>query len=85
MKIFSDTLRCINENAELALKNTNIWKKMNPMRIHVYGVGAPRTGTLSLSKMSIPKYKSDHEPNYQNIIPIVAQNLGVKKGTLSVV
>ena len=79
MEILSDTLRCISKNAELALKNTSIWKKMNTRRIHVYGVGAPRTGTLSLSKMFTPKYKSDHEPNYQNIIPIVAQKHGVKK------
>jgi hypothetical protein len=79
MEILSDTLRCISKNAELALKNTSIWKKMNPRRIHVYGVGAPRTGTMSLSEMFIPKYKSDHEPNYQNIIPIVAQKIGVEK------
>lgn len=64
-------LKQILEPVESSFKRTSIWKAMRPRRIHVYGVGAPRTGTLSLARLFKPKYRVEHEPYYPELIPML--------------
>ena len=44
-----------------AVKKTPLWPLLRPRRIHVYGVGAPKTGTTSIFSLFSKNYRSVHE------------------------
>lgn len=43
-----------------AVKKTPLWPMLRPRRIHIYGVGAPKTGTYSVAQL-FSGYRSGHE------------------------
>jgi len=43
------------------VKKTPLWPIMRPRRIHLYGVGAPKTGTTSVARLFSENYRSAHE------------------------
>ena len=62
----SDFLKPIKD----AVKQTPLWLALRPRRIHVYGVGAPRTGTLSLTRL-FGEYRSAHEPHLDRTVELI--------------
>ena len=44
-----------------AIVKTPLWPLLRPRRIHVYGVGAPKTGTHSIANLFSEHYRSAHE------------------------
>jgi len=48
------------------LVQTPVWHFLRPRRIHVYGVGPPKTGTSSIAQIFRPSYRAGHEfhPEY---------------------
>lgn len=44
-----------------AIIKTPLWPLLRPRRIHVYGVGAPKTGTHSIANLFSEHYRSAHE------------------------
>lgn len=53
-----------------AVKHSPLWPLLRPRRIHVYGVGAPRTGTVSLSRL-FGEYRSGHEAHVNQTLEII--------------
>ena len=53
-------MRNILRPIKSAVKKTLLWPMLRPRRIHVYGVGAPKTGTVSLARL-FERYRSGHE------------------------
>lgn len=54
-----------------AVKRTPVWKLMRPRTFHVYGIGAPKTGTVSLARI-FGNYRSRHEPAPDQFIDILS-------------
>jgi len=54
-----------------AVKQTPLWPILRPRRIHVYGVGAPKTGTVSLARL-FGNYRTGHEAHPDQSADIVA-------------
>ena len=42
-----------------------------PRRIHVFGVGAMKTGTMSISALFLPYYRSMHEPGIKYLVDLL--------------
>jgi hypothetical protein len=40
-------------------------------RFHAYGVGVSRSGTTSLAQVFLPRYRSEHEPEWRSVVRIV--------------
>ena len=53
-----------------AVKKTPLWPLLRPRRIHVYGVGAPKTGTYSVAQL-FSKYRSGHEAHPEESLRII--------------
>jgi len=53
-------MRNILRPIKSAVKKTPLWPMLRPRRIHVYGVGAPKTGTVSLARL-FEHFRSGHE------------------------
>lgn len=53
-------MRNILRPIKSAVKKTPLWPMIRPRRVHVYGMGAPKTGTVSLAQI-FEHYRSGHE------------------------
>jgi len=53
-----------------AVKQTPLWPVLRPRRIHVYGVGAPRTGTNSISQL-FKGYRTAHEAHPRQTFELI--------------
>ena len=53
-----------------AVKKTPLWPMIRPRRIHVYGLGAPKTGTVSLARL-FEHYRSGHEKHPAESLRII--------------
>ena len=62
----SDVLRAVKNE----IKQTPLWPLLRPRRIHVYGVGAPKTGTNSVSKL-FGAYRAGHEQHVDQTLNII--------------
>lgn len=58
---------------------TPIWPLLRPRRIHVYSVGAPKTGTTSIARIFSKSYRAVHEAHIEETIEIARQAV---EGTL---
>jgi len=64
-----DLLRPVKET----VKQTPLWPILRPRRIHMYGVGAPKTGTVSLAQL-FGNYRTAHEAHVsENEAPKVSE------------
>lgn len=52
------------------VKQTPLWPMLRPRRIHVYGVGAPKTGTYSVAQL-FSAYRSGHEAHPGETLRII--------------
>jgi hypothetical protein len=50
----------ITKSIKWLVQRTPLWPMIRPRRIHVYGVGAPKTGTLSIARL-FGYYRTMHE------------------------
>ena len=62
-----------------AVKQTPLWLLLRPRRIHVFGVGAPKTGTYSVYRM-FANYRAAHEAHPGETLRIIQ---GKREGALS--
>jgi len=62
----SDVLRLVKDT----VKKTPLWPLLRPRRIHVYGVGAPKTGTKSLARL-FGRYRQGHEPHVSQTVDLI--------------
>lgn len=67
------------DKMEDSVKRTALWEKMRPRSICLYGIGAPRTGTLSVARAFKNQYRSEHEPNYPKLIPLIEKKMCKKE------
>lgn len=63
-------MRNILRPVKSAVKKTPLWPMIRPRRIHVYGVGAPKTGTVSLARL-FEHYRSGHEKHPAESLRII--------------
>jgi len=56
--------------AKTVVKKTPLWPLLRPRRIHIYGVGAPKTGTVSLARL-FANYRSGHEAHPAETLQIL--------------
>jgi len=66
----TDLLRPVKET----VKQTPLWPILRPRRIHVYGVGAPKTGTVSLAQL-FGNYRTAHEAHVSESPDVVAAGI----------
>jgi hypothetical protein len=59
------------QQVKKAVKRTPVWKLIRPRAFHVYGIGAPKTGTVSLARI-FGNYRSRHEPDPQQFIDVLS-------------
>lgn len=64
-------LSMLIQQVKKAIKRTPVWKLMRPRAFHVYGIGAPKTGTVSLERI-FGNYRSRHEPDPQQFIDVLS-------------
>jgi hypothetical protein len=60
------------ERTKRTLKRTPGWRLLRPRRVHVYGVGAPKTGTASVAQL-FGDYRSFHEAQVVETINLIQQ------------
>lgn len=60
------------QQVKQVVKQTPLWPVLRPRRIHVYGIGAPRTGTHSLSQL-FTEYRTAHEAHPEETLDIVQE------------
>lgn len=53
-----------------AVKRTPLWPMIRPRRVHVYGVGAPKTGTVSVAQL-FEHYRTGHEKHPAESLRII--------------
>jgi len=61
------------------VKQTPLWPLLRPRRVHVFGIGAPKTGTHSVSRL-FANYRSAHEAHPNETLQIIR---GKREGTLT--
>ena len=71
-----DQLRPIKQ----LIKQTPLWPLLRPRRFHAYGVGASKTGTTSIARMFMDKYRTGHEHHLMETVELVR---GKMNGTLA--
>ena len=57
-----------------AVKQTPLWPILRPRRIHLYGIGAPRTGTLSLRRL-FGYYRTGFEVHLDTTVDLIRSQL----------
>lgn len=62
------------QRAKYAVKSTPLWTLLRPRRIHVYGVGPPKSGTTSLARAFSP-YRSAHEAHLEDTVQLAQAKL----------
>jgi hypothetical protein len=72
-------MRNILRPIKSAVKKTPLWPMLRPRRIHVYGVGAPKTGTVSLARL-FEHYRSGHEKHPAESLRIIQGKRNGKLG-----
>lgn len=55
-----------------AVKRTPLWPLLRPRRIHIYGVGAPKTGTYSVAEL-FSEYRAGHEAHPDTSLRIIQE------------
>lgn len=53
-----------------AIKKTPLWSLLRPRQFHAYGVGAPKTGTVSLARL-LGEYRARPEPHTEEIVALL--------------
>lgn len=65
--------------AKSIVRRTPLWSALRPRRIHVYGVGAPKTGTRSVAHL-FGSYRSKHEAHPSWTASLIKK---IQRGSLS--
>lgn len=66
------------EKIKPKIKETPLWSILRPRRIHVYGVGAPKTGTVSLSRL-FGHFRTAHEAHLEQTVSLIQSDFSRKK------
>ena len=61
-----------------AVKQTPLYPILRPRRLHVYGIGAPKTGTISLARL-FGNYRTAHEAHASESVDILAAGIDGKE------
>jgi hypothetical protein len=52
-----------------------LWSLVRPRRVHLYGIGAPKSGTTSTARLFSESFRTAHEPFLQDTIELVRAKL----------